>query len=313
MEYMTHKGEFATLQEMRYAYLTSGLDMCIDPGHSEANEWDRSLLHASEVGYCPRMQMLRISGAPEKPQANLTRANEAVMFWTANRLHYLAFEAMEWAGVLDECEVSLMSPPWAGRADAILRPDVGEEETILYDMKTVRGNAMKYSESFPKEAHCLQLGAYATKAKPKMGIIEYVDRSGSMPPIECVIDLEPWREKAAVRMAQMEDALAAMPDLPPTLPESFVAHFTKRRGQPYKDLTSVTYDCSWECGYCSFHHTDVTGKTSSDSPCKPPNHSPILCMKMEKGSWRTLELRPGLEEFLAAQVKTLPIIGGQDE
>lgn len=313
MKYQTHKGEFETLQEMRYGYLQSGEAMHIDPGHAEANEWERDKLHASEVGYCPRMQMLRISGAEVKPQANLTKANEAVMFWTANRLHYLAFEAMEWAGVLDECEVSLMSAPWAGRADAILFPNIEQSSKVLYDMKTVRGNAMKYTESFPKEAHCLQLGAYATKADCRVGIIEYVDRSGSMPPIECVVVLDEWKERAKHRMDLLQDQLEALPDLPPTLPEQFVAHYTKKRNQPYKELTSVTYDCSWECSYCSFHHTDTEGRTSSNSPCKPPNHAPVLCAKREKGSWVYPKMEAGLEEFLASHEKTIPVVGGQDE
>jgi hypothetical protein len=257
------------------------------------------------------MQMLRISGAPKKVQANLTKANESVMFWVANRLHYLSFEAMEWAGILVDHELSLMSDPWAGRCDAIFKPDVDEAAKVLYDMKTVRGAAMKYSESFPKEAHCLQLGAYATKVDVRVGVIEYVDRSGSMPPIECVVNLDEWKEKAQERMTALEAHLAAMPELPPVLPEQFVAHYAKKRNQPYKELTSVTYDTSWECGYCAWHHTDMEDRTLTTSPCKPPNHKPILCAKRERGVWTFPNPVAGLEGFLEAQEKTVPIIGGQ--
>jgi hypothetical protein len=324
MNYVTKKGTFPTLQEMRYAYLEAdGPVPNLDPGHHAANAWDSTLLHASEVGYCQRRQMLRLSGAPPAIQANLTKANEQVMFWVANRLHGLAYSAMEWAGILIDHEASLMEPPWAGRADAIFRPDVNEEEAWLYDMKTVRPNAMKYSESFPKPAHCLQLGAYGSSLPHiSKGIIEVVDRGGSNPPIECVINLGPWVAEASALMAETEGWMGK-DELPPMLQEGFVPHYRKAPGQDYKDLKSVTYECSWECGFCEMHHTNPDDTTRPESPCKPPNHAPVEVAKVrtqkEGGGWAYNAGMAagmnvtGIQQVIATFTPRVPVFGGEEE
>jgi hypothetical protein len=321
MIYTTDKGEFATLAELRFAYLKSGEHIRLDPGHTGMDEWQPDKLHASQVGYCPRMQMYRFQGAPKKVQANLTQANEALMFWIAYRIHYLTYEAFEWAGILKGYEVSLMDGLWAGRADAIITPD-GEDEW-LYDCKTTRPNAFKYSESFPKKEACLQLGSYGT-ARPevKKGIVEYVDRGGSNIPIECVIDLAEWHEPALSRMSLLEQALEALPDLPPMLEESFVPHYRKAPKQDYKDLKSVTLECSWECGYCDWHHTNPDDTTRPESPCKPPNHPPIEVAKVrtqkEGGGWAFSAGAAGMsvsgiQQVIATFTPRVPVIGGDEE
>jgi hypothetical protein len=329
MELITDKGTFETFAELRYGYLTSGEHVHIDPGHAGMDEWESGKLHASEVGACPRKQLLRILGAPPKVQNNLTRANEALMFWIAYRVHYLTYEAMSWAGILYDCEVSLMSGVWAGRADAIFYPDVNDKEGMrIYDLKTVRPNAFRYAESYPKEQHCLQLGAYATRARVSpYGVIEYVDRGGSNIPIECPVDVAEWAGKATHNMQELESLLAGVEgqpwdkaELPPVLPEHYVSHYRKARNQPYKDLTSVTLEPSWECSYCLMHHTMPDDSTRHDSPCTPPNHMPILIAKTEKGQW--VHTAEGVGDFVRfperfdkwfdEQPMTLQIPGGEE-
>jgi len=314
MKLITNKGPFSTFAELRFAYLKSGEDMGLDPKHVGSDEWDAGLLHASEVGYCPRMQCLRLGGAEKQVQANLTAANEALMFWVAYRIHYVTYEAMQWSGILCGHEVALFEEPWAGRADALFRPDIDDPQEWLYDCKTVRPNAMKYTESFPKEAHCLQLGAYASKVAAFDGVIEYVDRGGSNPPIECVISLEPWVVRAMIRMNDIED-WTHRDELPPILEETFVPHYRKARGKDWKELVSITLDASWECSYCLAHHTDMEGRTLTTSPCQPHNHKPLEVGKKEKGSWSFPVARhhSGVLALLESLDPTLPLVGGQDE
>jgi hypothetical protein len=328
MQYFTDKGEFATLQEMRFAYLKSGEHIRLDPGHAGMDEWESDKLHASEVGSCARMQMLRLQGAPKKVQANLTQANDAILFWVAYRLHYLTYEAMQWAGILVGFEVSLFDGLWAGRADAIITPDVNDKaDEWLYDAKTTRPNAFKYTESFPKDQHCLQVATYGVKkTNISKAIIEYIDRGGSNPPVECVIDLERWHFAALDRMNVLEQyrvrALEGDGELPPLLEEVYVPHYRKARGMDYKDLKSVTLECSWECGYCAFHHTFTDDATRPESPCKPPNHSPIEVAKVrtqkEGGGWAFSAGAAGMsvsgiQQVIATFTPRVPVIGGDEE
>ena len=321
----TKKGDFPSFAELRYAYFKQNEDMRLDPKHVDTNEWQSELLHASEVGACPRMQMLRISGAPKKIKANLTLATEELMFRVAYFVHYAGYEAMAWAGILVDHEVPLMEPPWAGRADALFTPDFENPDDVwLYDAKTTRMGAFKYTESLPKEPHCLQLGAYGT-ALPDItnGVVEYIDRSGSVPAIECVVDLTKWEVPAQERMDALEQYREALPELPPMMPESFVAHYRKARNQPFKELASVTYDCSWQCSWCAFHHTNTDDTTRPDSPCKPPNHAPIEVAKVrtqkEGGGWAYNAAMAagmnvsGIQQIIATFTPRVPIIGGGDE
>lgn len=322
--YHTTRGDFPTLAEIRHAYLKSGEDAKLDPKHVGANEWESNLLHASEVSFCPRATCLRILGAPKKTQGALTAANEALMFWVAYRIHYLTYEALDWAGMLVAHELSVMNKPWAGRVDAVIRPNVDEERTILFDAKTVRPGAFRYTEGFPKDDHCIQMGVYGTVRPETEALVEYIDRGGSNPPIECLFQLDGWSGKAQVKMTDLEGwyqgleghELPTAP-LPPVLPESFTPHYRKVKNKPVKKLTSVTHECAWQCSYCDFHHTDPTsGQTLIVSPCQPNNHEPVEIAKKlpqkDGGGWKFSvpeRLSDEFEDWIGAQPKNLPMDG----
>jgi len=326
MNLHTTQGDFETFAELRYAFMqqnTAAIPVSTD-------EWEGTHLHASEVGYCPRATMLRICGAPPKVQANLTKANEALMFAMGYFAHYLTYAAMEWAGILVASEKPLLEYPWSGRCDAIFLPDYEHpEQEMLYDAKTTRPNAFKYSESFPKEPHCLQIGAYGTSVKSTYilsAVIEYIDRGGSNPPVECRIDVPAWAEKARVLMDEREAMYRECvgkewtdAPLPPMLTESFVPHYRKAPNQDFKNLVSVTYDCSWECSWCQFHNTNPDDSTRPESPCKPPNHEAIEIAKKlpesKGGGWTFTPAASlsGFEEWMSRQAKVVPIIGGDEE
>ena len=339
MKLITEKGEFESFAELRYGFMQQ--NKAAIPVSTD--EWESTTLHASEVGYCSRATMLRICGAPPKTQANLTQANEALMFAMGYFAHYLTYAAMEWAGILVASEESLLAEPWSGRCDAIFLPDCTHpEQEVLYDAKTTRPNAFKYADSFPKEQHCLQLGAYGTSARCTdilFGVIEYIDRGGSNPPVECHVNLLEWAPRAQALMDEREALYRECvgkdwkdAPLPPVLAEEYVPHYRKAPGQDYKDLKSVTYECSWECGYCKMHHTNVDDSTRPESPCKPPNHAPIEIAKVlpqkQGGGWsfagaamEATGARPavegmrmaGIQNVIAAFTPRVPVVGGEPE
>ena len=328
MKLITEKGEFDSFAELRYAFIKQ--NKAAIPVSTD--EWESTTLHASEVGYCPRATMLRICGAPPKVQANLTQANEALLFAIAYFAHYLTYEAMKWAGILVASEEPLLDGLWSGRCDAIFLPDCAHpEQEMLYDAKTTRPNAFKYADSFPKEQHCLQLGAYGTSRRCTdilFAVIEYIDRGGSNPPVECHINLLEWTPKAQAKMDEREAMYheCAGKDwqdapLPPVLAESYVPHYRKARGMEYKDLKSVTWECSWECSWCKLHHTHIDGSTRPDSPCKPPNHAPVEVAKMrtqkEGSGWGVsagagMDVR-GIQQVIATFTPRVPVVGGDEE
>ena len=208
------------------------------------------------------------------------------MYWSGYRLHYLTYSALHWAGILTGYEERVELPePWTGRCDAIIQPNYEDDETILYDMKTVMPNALKYSYDMPKEKDCLQLGGYGTGMAVAQGIVEYADRAGQNTPLECAVDMAHWADRARNRMSLLEALHAALPTLPDILPARYVAHYRKARGKPYKELNSVTYEAPWECGYCDYHLTDKSGVTQRDSTCRPFNDKPLAAAKLEGGSW----------------------------
>lgn len=334
MKLITNKGPFESFAALRYAFKDAcGTDKAFYREllkYAGEGEWDPNLLHASEVGYCPRMQMLRLSGAPAKVQAMATKAAEGQMFAFGYFAHYWTYAAMEWAGILTGFEQNVFEPPWSGSFDAMFLPDVNDPREWLWGGKTTRPNAKNYTESLPKTAHCLQEGTYGTKVVVEGAVIEYIDRGGSKPAIECVLNrqaLDTWSERALIRMNDNEDWKMSrlLGELPPILEEMFVAHYRKNRNQPDKDIIAATWNCSWECGYCKYNHTampksssDKFPPTLSSSPCQPHWHAPIYLKKYtKKTGWVYIEQTTvnerAIDAFLAAQPQTVPVVGGQDE
>ena len=106
----------------------------------------------------------------------------------------------------------------------------------------------------------------------------------------------------------------ALAELPPILEPDYVAHYRKAPNMPYKNLTSVTYDGPWECGYCAYHHTTTEGTTMPDSPCKPWNHEPIEAAKSVKGAWSyDARYGPGAVAFIQGLEQRVPIEEAGDE
>ena len=322
MKYTSERGEFASLQQLRAAYLASsdGAKYWLDPTPFAPEEWEPDTLHASDIGSCPRKVAYRLSHAPQKPRSSSSEANRAIMFWAGYRLHYLTYSALEWADLLLCHEQPVDFPKdWGGRLDAIIFPDhTHPENKVLYDMKTVLPNALKYSYDMPKAKDCLQIGSYALFRPDNIqdGVIEYCDRAGSNTPKECEVMLgHVWPLKASDLMKTLEAARDGLPDLPDTLPQTYAPHF-KWDGSRM-NLDSIDLVTPWDCGYCDYHLTrkekrlnPVTkrqkeyGWTCADSLCKPVNAPPVQVATYNNGelfSVTTGHEKP-IVEWMATQV-----------
>lgn len=311
MELVSERGTFPTMQALRAAYLKAP-DRRKFAIHYDGGEWDRNVIHASDAGACPRQVMYRLTGTPEKPRSESSEWNRTVMFESGYVFHFLTYSALRWAGLLVYHEKKLTMPYGiVGSCDAIFQPDYREEGLALYDCKTVMPNALKFSWDMPKVKDCLQVGAYALDPHLEQmpilwGLIEYVDRAGSNTPLECIIDLEEWADKADQRLENInewKDQLKASV-LPPEMAPRYVGHYSGGK------LESISYEPAWECGYCDFHLTKKERKvnpssgrmkeygwTQSDSVCKPFNVPPVTVATVSGGSLK--KVANGHEEAVA--------------
>ncbi|HUW10711.1 MAG TPA: hypothetical protein VM537_13350 [Anaerolineae bacterium] len=319
MTLISQRGEFPTMQALRAAYLKAP-DRKQFAMHYDGGEWDKSVIHASDAGACPRQVMYRLTGTPEKPRSPESEWNRTVMFESGYVFHYLTYSALRWAGLLAYHERPLELPYGvSGSCDAIFQPDYREEDLALYDCKTVLPNALKYSWDMPKVKDCLQLGAYSLdpdiESMPILyGLIEYVDRAGSNTPLECIIDLEEWADRADRRLEELtewEDMLPASV-LPPEMAPRYVGHYSSGY------LESISYERAWECGYCDYHLTKKEkrtnpnsgrqkeyGWTQKESTCKPFYLPPHTVATVSGGSLKkvTTGHEEGVERWFASARK----------
>jgi len=297
MKYVSERGEFDSMQILVAAYLGSRDGGAYELSSSPfcRNEWEPDVLHASEVGSCPRAVAYRLSHEEEKPRGQASAANRAVMFDAAYFFHYRRYSSLNWAGLLVGHEEPVPLPDgWTGRYDAIFKPDYREERTILYDLKSVLPNALKYSYDMPKEKDGCQLCVYANALDMKEAMVEYADRAGSVTPLECPINPDDYLKQTMAAMAALEKARDELPYLPEILPPVYVGSYWKRRGANYRDLKTVSYQPDWRCSYCAYHlHLKDTG-THSESSCKPYFKPPEVVAEFKQG--RLIRVTKGHED-----------------
>jgi hypothetical protein len=312
MKYVTKRGEFASLQLLRQAYLKSndGAQFWLDPGAFEEHT-PSGLLRATDVGKCPRAVAYRLLKTPKKPRSASAAANREVMMWAAYRFHFLTYSALNWAGILVEHEYEVPLPDgWIGRSDALIR---NGDDLWRFDEKTVLPNALQnYRYDHPKAKDCLQLATYDLPEPLGRGLIEYTDRAGSNRPEECEIDLEKWGTKVPPLMVALEAMRDSLPELPPMLDPTYQAHYSKGQGGR---MWLSTIDCvtPWDCSYCDYHLTRLESRTNpnsgrprkygwtqSESVCKPVNLPPQQVAEWKNGS--LTNVRSGHAEALDAWI-----------
>jgi len=316
MNYVTDRGEFSSLQILRAAYLEAPdwKQFWIDARTVTEQPWGKLLLHASDVGGCPRATMYRLLDTPEKPRGASSKANRAVMFWAGYHFHYLTYSALSWAGILACHEEPVeMDEGWSGTLDAEIL--VGDER-ILFDEKTVMPNALNYGFSLPKEKDCLQLATYGLTRSNVNGLIEYCDRAGSNTPKECRVDLGQYSAAVGSHMSLLEDCRSALPELPPVLEQAYVPHYA-RDGENMV-LKTVAVETPWNCGYCDYHLTQeerrmnpATGRmksyswTQAESTCKPRNAPPLVVAELIGGVLKSC--KSGHEAEVEKLTSTTPL------
>jgi hypothetical protein len=316
MDYITDKGTFGSLQLLRAAYLDApdwkehwlAADTAIE------KPWDRSLLHASDVGGCPRAAMYRLLGTPEKPRGAKSKANRIVMFWAGFHFHYLTYSALSWAGILVAHERPVELPDgWTGTLDAEIAQG---DKTFVFDEKTVLPNMLNYRYSLPKAPNCLQLAVYGDTISNYHGLIEYTDRAGSNDPEECPVDLSEYVAEKDERMSALESWRDNLPELPPTLDQTYASHYT--RDGDNMVLKTISVETPWSCGYCDYHLTQeerrvnpASGRmkkydwTQPDSTCKPLNVPPVDVA--EFSGLQIKSCRSGHETQVEALMATTPM------
>ena len=244
--------------------------------------------------------MYRLSHEDEKPRSESSKANRAIMFWSGYRLHYLTYSALNAAGLLIAHEEPVSLPDgWTGRLDARILP-TPDAQPILYGLKTVLPNALKYSYDMPKEKDCLQEAVYGSSPDvfETQALEEYADRAGSNTPLECVFELAEWIPQAQAKMREFEKARDELPYLPEVLPPVYVGSYWKRRGENYRDLKTVSYQPDWRCSYCSFHlHLKDSG-TQASSSCHPYFKPPEVVAEFK--NTKLIRCTKGHEDGVAA-------------
>ena len=88
MIYSSERGTFDSLQMLRAAYLVAPdwQKFWLSADTAIEKSWPKDVLHASDVGGCPRAAMYRLLGTPEKPRSASSKANRQVMFWAGYHL-----------------------------------------------------------------------------------------------------------------------------------------------------------------------------------------------------------------------------------
>jgi hypothetical protein len=290
------QGEFTSFATLRAAYIESRRGKHLDMDrYSRDLPWAPEKLHLSDLGMCPRMQMLRILGTEKKYETPGKAANDALMFALGYFVHHLSYAAFDWAGMLIDFEglVPELPEPWTGHYDALLTDEEAGIE-YLWSGKTTRPNAFKsgYRYSFPKGNHRLQDGGYLAHLEGVRGaVIEYIDRGGTNTPLTYWVPRKPVTAEALAFMSRMEECYDLLPELPDMLPRELVPHYRKRNNQDIYDLDWVGEEQSWQCGWCDYLYASQDRKTkewqiAATSPCKPDMRPPEKVAWHEGKTWK---------------------------
>jgi len=303
----TDKGAFSGFNTLRKAYLDAFHGNPPIEKYFNVDEWSDKTLHISELGKCPRMQMLRLLGAPKKKRSEEATANDDLMFYQGNMIHALSVGACDWSGILVSYEQGLPGLPdgWSGHYDLIY-DDRAAYTTPVRDFKTVRQNAFEWAYEWPKPEEQAQIRGYIRFLPDvEYGEVEHIDRGGANPPQVHRVDannawvdariaqLNDWREQidGAVWGPEVLDYL------PPVLERNFKITYRKMPGELLHKWANIWYQNNWQCGWCDYLHGKENKKTGEwwihpDSPCKPDMQPKVLIAKNIKGR---LQLESGTE------------------
>ena len=309
---ITDKGDFPGFQHLRAAFIAAYRGNPPIAGYWNTDVWRDDTLHISELGRCPRMQMLRLQGAPKKVRSWDALSNEALMFWQGNMIHALTVGAMDWAGILKGYEQNLPDLPegWTGHYDAIWE-DRDTQIDIAWDGKTVRSNNFNYWYSWPKLKDRLQMQGYL-RFLPTVhyGQVEYIDRGGSNPPQ--VKDIVSDRKTVDETMQRLNNWRSIMDDeLPPKLEPEFSLTYRKVTNEPLHLISGIYYGPQWECEWCDYLHGVQDKKTKHwtifpETACNPEMPDKVQVAKVLKHGteWLLPEHQEAALEWVKDQLQS---------
>lgn len=311
---VTDQGEFSNFAELRFAYL---LAMNGNPSiqqYFRQDEWNKNTLHISELGKCPRKQMLRLMGAAERPRTIAALANDELMFWQGNIIHALTVGACDWAGIMLSYEESLPNLPdgWSGHYDLIWN-DRSCGAVTCWDGKTVRPNAFNWWYTWPKPEERAQMKGYLHfLTEAHYGEIEHIDRGGSNPPrISTIIRDDHWVEKQMHWLENLRAELSNYGTLPDPLDWDYDLSYRKVTNENLYLINKIWYKPNWQCEWCDYLHGYKDKKTgqwwiSDESPCKPDLRPSEEVAKVSKGQlqWLLPNHQAQVEHWIKEQLQS---------
>lgn len=234
---------------------------------SEDDTWRKDVVHVSDVARyglppeedpgCALELWNRLRGAPRRPFT----AGELLMFDRGHSLHERASELLLAGGIEKEGwhlryrELSILQEAAAGRLGVVPDPlkdgtlDIelhggpAGDAVLIYDYKTVRGNAFKYLPSQgPYGSHKAQVRVYAMARDADAGGILYLDREGQNFGYQAPVERD---DDAVLAAAARTKAIAEATEPPPRLKPRLEL-------KELKTQTSVYVREPHQCGRCVF-------------------------------------------------------------
>jgi hypothetical protein len=296
------------LQAVRAAYLRSGDKVALPP---HAEHTGKSKLYLSDLGGCHKRALLRATEAKKKWVSDRVQDNLQMKFAVGNYVHDLTYYALEWAGLLVECEsrVEGLPEPFGGRLDCIYY-DHTADKLVLWDGKTVRSNQLKdYRDQLPKPENVLQITAYGVYLPGSFDLycLEYMDQAGTNDPEPCFFTTGDHDEAVRAEMDSLLAAYNALPDLPDVLPPVVKEHYSQPRKR--KDETEEQFAArrssralnrlglarDWRCGWC-----DYAGE--SCTPRGPEEEIDLATLNTKSLKWEYSAEGMKQQEWVEAQI-----------
>jgi len=236
-------------------------------GEQEENrDWDPTLLHVSDLavsipqddgGKCARQLWLRVNGvAGKEPTPGVE-----LMWDNGKRIEKRVQQALvagfmlqggDWTVKATNLDISERLPVGdEGELDIML---VGpNDEKVIVDVKSVRGNAFKYP--LPRSSNELQIQTYMMAERADLGALFYVDREGQNHVKVCWVARNDPRVTSARKIARrVVDSQTTPRVLEPNV-----------KVRVNKGPNAVYVDQPWQCSYCKYLDHGCPGALPPDA------------------------------------------------
>ena len=283
---------------MQKVNLVGALERGIDAMKPE-HEWDESKIHVSDLSVvlppsdrkCHRGLWYRYHGY-EKQERN---AGTKLMFLQGDRLHRMATELLEkglknWfiEGIEEKVELNNIT----GRYDCCLSNPT-ENEYMIIDFKTVRGNAFNYLNE-PKASHKLQVQTYMYATGIDNGAVIYIDREGQN------FARQFYVEPDFIQVQKGIDTAKAI--IEKTEPPAKMSPKIKINNNKGDD--SIVVKEPWQCSYCDLKNVSCEGAIPADYESKLGK----VCGHINQQGFTPLDEVEGIEQYVEPVLRQKEVI-----